>query len=82
MIRPDVSCSDVSGVSRAGVGSEGRGGPFLFRGRGGCVLKGAKPPVEFGERTRDCSPGHAGKEGHHLAMKGQSYGFSCGHVWM
>ena len=39
-------------------------------------LKGVKPPVEFGERTRDCSPGHAGKEGHHLAMKGASRGFS------
>ena len=39
-------------------------------------LKAVKPPVEFGERTRDCSPGHAGKEGHHLAMKGASRGFS------
>ena len=39
-------------------------------------LKGVKPPVEFGERTRDCSPGHAGKEGHHLVMKGASRGFS------
>ena len=27
-----------------------------------CVLKGVKPPVEFGERTRDWTPGHAGKE--------------------
>ena len=26
--------------------------------------------MEFGERTRDCSPGHAGKEGPHIAMKG------------
>ena len=24
--------------------------------------EGVKPPVEFGERTQDCSPGHAGKE--------------------
>ena len=24
-------------------------------------LKGVKPPVEFGERTRDCSPGNSGK---------------------
>ena len=39
-------------------------------------LKGDKPPVEFGERTRDCSPGHAGKEGPHLAMKGASRVFS------
>ena len=28
-------------------------------------LNGVKPPVEFGERTRDCSPGNAGKEGPH-----------------
>ena len=33
-------------------------------------LKGVKPPLQFGERTRDCSPGHAGKEGPHLAMTG------------
>ena len=26
--------------------------------------------MEFGERTRDCSLGHAGNEGHHLAMMG------------
>ena len=26
--------------------------------------------VEFGESTRDCSPGDAGKEGPHLAMSG------------
>ena len=26
------------------------------------VLKGVKPPVKFGERTRDCSPGQAGKD--------------------
>ena len=24
-------------------------------------LKGVKPPLEFGERIRDCSSGHAGK---------------------
>ena len=39
-------------------------------------LKGVKPPVEFGERTRDCSPGYAGKEGPHLAMTGASHAFS------
>ena len=33
-------------------------------------LNGVKPPVEFGERTRDCSLGHAGKEGPHLTMTG------------
>ena len=39
-------------------------------------LKGDKPPVEFGERTRDCSPCHSGKEGPHLAMMAASRGFS------
>ena len=39
-------------------------------------LKGVQPPLPFGERTRDCSPGHAGKEGPHLAMSGESRGFS------
>ena len=38
-------------------------------------LNGVKPPVEFGERTRDCSLGHAGKEGPHLAMTGRLVGF-------
>ena len=41
-----------------------------------CVLKGVKPPVEFGERTRDWTPGHAGKEGPHLEMTVASRGFS------
>ena len=31
--------------------------------------------MEFGKRTRDCSPGHAGKEGPHLEMMGSSRGF-------
>ena len=35
-------------------------------------LKRVKPPVKFRERTRDCSPSHAGKEGPHLAMTGGS----------
>ena len=26
-------------------------------------LSGVKPPLHFGERARDCSPGHVGKEG-------------------
>ena len=39
-------------------------------------LKGVKPPVKFGERTWDCSPGHAGKDGPHLAMTKGSCGFS------
>ena len=33
-------------------------------------------PKAFGERTRDCSPGHAGKEGPHLTMTEASHGFS------
>ena len=39
-------------------------------------LKGVKHPVEFGERTQDCYPGHAGKEGLHLAMTEAYRGFS------
>ena len=31
-----------------------------------------EPPLQFGERTWDCSPGQAGKEGPHLAMTGGS----------
>ena len=38
-------------------------------------LKGVKPPLPFGERTRDCSPGHAGNEGPHLARPRTSQGF-------
>ena len=38
-------------------------------------LKGVKPPVEFGKRIRDSSPGHAGKEGPQLARTGASQGF-------
>ena len=41
-----------------------------------CVLKGVKPPVEFGVRTRDWTPGHAGKVGPHLEMTVASRGFS------
>ena len=39
-------------------------------------LKGVRPPVEFGEWTRDCSLGHVGKEGPHLTMTGASREFS------
>ena len=39
-------------------------------------LKGVKPPLVFGGRTRDCSPGNAGKEGPHLPMTGASRRFS------
>ena len=38
-------------------------------------LKGVKPPVEFGEKTRDCSPGHAGNEGPHHEMTRATRGF-------
>ena len=38
-------------------------------------LKGVKPPLQFGERTRHCSPGQAGKEGPRLARTGVSQGF-------
>ena len=58
---------------------EGNGNPLqcscLENPRDG-VLKGVKPPVEFGERTRDWTPGHAGKEGPHLEMMVASRGFS------
>ena len=39
-------------------------------------LQGVKPPVEFGERTPDCSPGYAIKESPHLAMTWTSRGFN------
>ena len=39
-------------------------------------LKGATPPVEFGERSRDCALGHGGNEGPHLGITGESRGFS------
>ena len=35
-------------------------------------LKRVKPPEAFGERSRDWSLGHAGDEGPHLAMPGES----------
>ena len=36
------------------------------------VLNGVKPPVELGERTRDCSLCPSGKEGPHVAMTAES----------
>ena len=44
-------------------------------------LKGVEPPLPFGERTRDCSPGHAGKEGPQLARTGASQGFPLPCPW-
>ena len=38
-------------------------------------LKGVQPTLQFGERTRDCSPGQAGKEGPHLTKTGGSRWF-------
>ena len=49
---------------------------WTVRGSNQSILKGVKPPVKFGERTWDCSPGHAGKDGPHLAMTEGSCGFS------
>src|SRR5574340_652895 len=39
-------------------------------------LKGVKPPEAFAERSRDGSLGHAGDEGPHLSMTGESRGCS------
>ena len=39
-------------------------------------IKGAKPPEAFGERSRDWSLGHAGDEGPHHGMTGESRGCS------
>ena len=39
-------------------------------------LKGTTPPVEFGERNRDRALGHGGNEDPHLAITGESPGFS------
>ena len=39
-------------------------------------LKGVKPPEACGERSRDWSLGHAGDEGPHLSMTGESRGCS------
>ena len=36
--------------------------------------QGSKPPEAFGERSRDWSLGHAGDEGPHLSMTGESRG--------
>ena len=37
--------------------------------------QGVRLPLQFGERTRDCPLGKAGKEGPHLARTGASQGF-------
>src|SRR5574337_1095942 len=56
--------------------------PALLSNRDGYLLeltgglKGVKPPEAFGERPRDWSLGHAGDEGPHLSMTGESRGCS------
>ena len=45
-------------------------------------LKGVNPPVKFGERTRNCSPGQAGKEPWTAARQALlSMGFSRQEYW-
>ena len=51
-------------------------------------LKGVQPPLPFGDRTRDCSPGHTGTEGPQLASnwahagrRGARGGLSGGVSW-
>ena len=44
-------------------------------GWGGWVGEKPEPTIPFGERTRDCSPGHAGRECPQLARTGASQGF-------
>ena len=47
---------------------------FSWSSLGG--LNGFKAPEAFGERSRDWSLGHAGDDGPHLAMTGESRGCS------
>ena len=64
--------------------TEERVGSWEVRGQGlrlgvpgcdKCIYPRPEVRGPFGERTRDCSPGQAGKEGPHLAMTGASHGF-------
>ena len=63
---------DSTGFGEMEGGLISRGGRILSLSG----LKGVQPPLPFGERTRDCSPGHAGKEGPQLARTGVP-GSSC-----
>ena len=46
-------------------------------------LKGFNPPVEFEQKSRDDSPGHAGNEGPHLVMTGRrGFPSSVAPVWV
>src|SRR5574341_761206 len=56
--------------------------PALLSNRDGYLLEltgwtqGSQPSEAFGERSRDWSLGHAGDEGPHLSMTGESRGCS------
>src|SRR5574337_935705 len=58
--RTPLCCRVATGISWSSLGG----------------LKGVKPPEAFGERPRDWSLGHAGDEGPHLSMTGDSRGCS------
>ena len=67
-------------VSQASARGEAKDADILL-GRNRYLLEptewppGSQASCGVGERTRDCSPGHAGKEGPQLVMKGESQGF-------
>src|SRR5574337_1061224 len=62
-LEPDILEGEVNLCSRVATG-------ISWSSLGG--LKGVKPPEAFGERSRDWSLGHAGDEGPHLSMTGES----------
>ena len=70
VFQKDSHCKDVSGGPVAKTLCPNAGGP------GSVLVREVDPtPLPFGERTRDCSPGHAGKEGPQLVRTGASQGF-------
>ena len=60
--------------------SRGSAGKYQADDQAGVALLrwrvSGKPPEAFGERSGDWSPGHAGDEGPHLSMTGESRGCS------
>ena len=70
-MEPEHGAPTVLGAAVANYGGGSGGGARQGCLRGGQAprslhlsgLKGVQPPLPFGERTRDCSPGHAGEEG-------------------
>ena len=68
-------------VSQASARGEAKDSDILL-GRDRYLLEptewppGSQASCGVGERTRDCSPGHTGREGPQLAMTGASCGFS------